>query len=86
MLQDLLLTTPPLKTCYECNWQLTFDEDEHLSDDLQLECEILVITKIMREEKNCERKYEFKETMSMMAITKLEGGDLVMMEGVKAHL
>jgi ribosomal protein S1 len=45
-----------------------------------------VITKIMREEKNCERKYEFKETMSMMAITKLEGGDLVMMEGVKAHL
>jgi len=28
----------------------------------------------MREEKNCERKQEFKETMSIMAITKLEGG------------
>ncbi len=73
-----------MQTCYECNWQqLTFDEDEHLSDDPQPECEILATTKSLREEKNCERKQEFKETMSIMAITKLEGGDLVMMEGVK---
>jgi hypothetical protein len=28
----------------------------------------------MREEQNCGRKQEFKETMSIMAITKLEGG------------
>jgi hypothetical protein len=28
----------------------------------------------MQEEKNCERKREFKETMSIMAITKLEEG------------
>jgi hypothetical protein len=36
MLQDLLLTTTPLQTCYECNGQqLTLDEDEHLSDDPQ---------------------------------------------------
>ncbi len=70
-----------MQTCYECNGQqLTFDEDEHLSDDPQPECEILATTKTMREEKNCERKREFKETMST---TKLEGGDLVMMEGVK---
>jgi hypothetical protein len=27
MIQDLLLTTAPLQTCYECNrQQLTFDE------------------------------------------------------------
>ncbi len=73
-----------MQTCYECNrQQITFDEDEHLSDDPQPECEILATTKTMREEKNCERKWEFKETMSIMAITMLEGGDLVMMEGVK---
>ncbi len=75
MLQDLLLTNPTLQTCYECNWQkLTFDEDEHLIDDPQPECELLETTKTMKEEKNCERKQEFKETMSIMAITKLEGG------------
>jgi hypothetical protein len=75
MLQDLLLTTTPLQTCYECNGQqLTFNEDEHLSDDPQPKCEILATIKTMREEKNCERKQEFKEIMSIMAITKLEGG------------
>jgi hypothetical protein len=37
----------------------------------------------MREEKICEKLQEFKETLSIMAITKLEGRDLVMMEGVK---
>ncbi len=64
-----------MQTCYECNGQhLTFDASEHLSDDPLPKCEILMTTKTMKQEKKCEKKWEFNGTMSIMAITKLEGG------------
>jgi len=88
MLQDLLLTTTPLQTCYECNGQqLTFNIlwDQHLSDDLQPECEILATIRTIREEKNCERKWNLKklcQSWPLQSLKEVFGYD----GGCQAHL